>query len=82
MKLKVKKVVSFVLLFVAMILFSAQAGIWARSTKNAVTESDRINIVSAHPPDEIPGLVGMGVLVFAAVIASVPAKSSGRHHHD
>jgi hypothetical protein len=64
-----------------MILFSAKAGIWARSTKNAITESDKINILSAHPSDEMPGLVGMGVLVFAAVIASVPAKSSSRHLH-
>jgi hypothetical protein len=80
MRNKVKKVVSFMLLFVAMILFSAQAGIWARSTRFANTESDKINILSSHPPDELPGLIGLGVLTLAAVIASIPAKSRTQQH--
>ena len=49
------------LLVVALILFAFEAGIWARSTIQARSETDKQNIQGHHRPNEIPPIAGAAV---------------------
>jgi hypothetical protein len=69
-----KKIVAVGLLIVALFLMGIQGTLWARSVENARSETDKQNIEAKHPPDEIPGIVGVCLLVAAGVIASIPRR--------
>jgi hypothetical protein len=58
----------------SLILCAIQAGIWARSTIYAHSETDKTNIESQHPPNEIAGIVGLFLLFTTGVIASIPTS--------
>jgi len=74
MRLKNKKRNVIALLILSLILCGIQAGIWARSTIYAHSETDKTNIESQHPPNEIAGIVGLFLLFTTGVIASIPAS--------
>jgi hypothetical protein len=58
----------------SLILCAMQAGIWARSTIHARSETEKANLESQHPPNEIAGVAGIFLLVTAGVIASIPPR--------
>lgn len=66
-----KKVAAIGLLIVALLLMGIQGALWARSTANTRSETDK---QAEYPPHEIPGTVGMCLLVAAGVIASIPGR--------
>jgi hypothetical protein len=74
MRLKNKKRNVIALLILSLILCGIQAGIWARSTIYAHSETDKTNIESQHPPNEIAGIVGLVLLFTTGVIASIPTS--------
>jgi hypothetical protein len=79
---RLRKRTAIALFILSLVLFVVQAVIWARSTSHARSETDKQNIIGVHQPDEIPGLAGMGLLVLAAVIVSIPlSPSSNKNHH-
>jgi hypothetical protein len=63
------------LLVVSLLLFTLQAGLWAKATAHARSETDKQNMEVHHPPNEIPGLAGMFLLVAGGVIAMIPATA-------
>jgi hypothetical protein len=62
------------LLVLSLILCAIQAGVWARSTIYARSETDKTNIESQYPPNEIAGIVGLFLLFTTGVIASIPTS--------
>jgi hypothetical protein len=77
MRLKKKRLNVIALIVFSLVLCALQAGIWARSTMHARSETDKANIESQHPPSEIAGIAGIFLLTAAGVIASIPRS---RHH--
>jgi hypothetical protein len=67
------------LLVISLILFAFEAGIWARSTLNAGSETDKQNILGHHQPTEIPAIAGTALLIIAAVVAATPQSRHRRH---
>lgn len=59
----------------SLILFAIQAGIWARATRHAHSETDKQNIEIRHQPNEMAGIAGMFLLLAAGVIASIPTRT-------
>jgi hypothetical protein len=59
----------------SLLLFAIQAGLWVRATRHTQSETDKQNREQQHPPSEIPGILGMTLLVAAGVIAGVPRRS-------
>lgn len=51
-----------------------QAGLWVRATSHTHSETDKQNREQQHPPNEIPGILGMTLLIAAGVIAGVPQQ--------
>jgi hypothetical protein len=78
---RLRKRTAIGLFILSLVLFVVQAVIWARSTSHARSETDKQNIIGQHQPDEIPGLAGMGLLVLAAVIVSIPLSSGSDKNH-
>jgi hypothetical protein len=75
------KGITMALLVVAVVLFVLQGGIWARSQSHARTETNQQNLVIQHPPSEMPGLIGMGLLLVAMIVASTPQHPKDHHPH-
>jgi hypothetical protein len=67
-----KKRNAIALLVISLILFSFEAGIWARSTMHARSETDKQNILGHHQPTEIPAIAGMFLLIIAGIVAATP----------
>jgi hypothetical protein len=79
---RLRKRTAIALFILSLVLFVAQAVIWARSAPHARSETDKQNVIGGHQPDEIPGVAGMCLLVLAAVIVSIPlSSSSDKDHH-
>jgi hypothetical protein len=57
----------------ALALLGLQAVIWARADHNP-TESDTINRITQHPPSEIAGIAGLGLLVLDGLLLSIPRR--------
>jgi hypothetical protein len=57
------------LLVISLVLFAFEAGIWARSTIHARTETDKQNILGHQQPNEIA----------AAAVAARPLSRERRH---
>jgi hypothetical protein len=74
-----KKRNAIALLVISLILFAFEAGIWARSTSHARSETDKQNILGRHQPTEIPAIAGASLLIIAAVVASTPKSRNRRH---
>jgi len=72
MRFKKKRTNLIALIIFSLVLCAIQAGVWARSTIHARSETDKANIESQHPPSEIAGIAGVFVLTAAGVIASIP----------
>lgn len=66
------------LLAISLVLFAFEAGIWARSTIHARSETDKQNIQGHHQPNEIPAIAGAFLLIAAAVVAATPQSTRGR----
>jgi hypothetical protein len=75
-----RKRTAIALLVVALVLFVFQAEIWSRSS-HVRTETVEQNLVIQHPPSEMPGLVGLGLLVVAAIVAATPQHSKDQRPH-
>jgi hypothetical protein len=69
------------LFVLSLVLFMVQAGLWVHSSAPAHTETDKQNMEGNHPPTEIPGLVGMFLLVAAAAVASIPMRVTTHNSH-
>jgi hypothetical protein len=69
-----RKLLSIATLVAALVLFGLEIGMWVKTVSPAHTETDKQNIEGHHPPNEIPAIAGMCLLVTAAVIASIPTK--------
>jgi hypothetical protein len=69
-----RKAFSIATLVAALILFAIEIGMWVKTVSPARTETDKQNIEGHNPPNEIPAIAGMCLLVAAAVIASIPTK--------
>ncbi len=72
-----RKQIAIALFVVAIFLFGIQAGIWAKSTSQARSETDKQNIEQRHPPNELAGVAGIFLLIAAGVVASMP-----KHNHN
>ncbi|HEY2459220.1 MAG TPA: hypothetical protein VGI16_00350 [Candidatus Acidoferrum sp.] len=57
-----------VTIVLAVILFIVQGGIYWRTQGVTRTETQKQNLDSRHRPNEIPGLIGLVLLVGAAVL--------------
>jgi hypothetical protein len=73
-----KKRNAIALLVISLILFAFEAGIWARSTIHARSETDKQNIQGHHQPNEIPAIAGAFLLIAAAVVAATPQSRDRR----
>jgi hypothetical protein len=73
-----KKRNTIALLVISMILFAFEAGIWARSTIHARSETDKQNILGRHQPNELPAIAGIFLLIAAAVVAATPPSRDRR----
>jgi len=69
-----RKGISIAILVAGLILIGVEIGLWTKTIAPARTETDKQNIEGHHPPNEIPAIAGMCLLVTAAVIASIPTK--------
>ena len=69
-----RKAISIATLVAALILFAIEIGLWTKTIAPAHTETDKQNIEERNPPNELPAIAGMCLLVAAAVIASIPTK--------
>jgi hypothetical protein len=69
------------LLVLAVILFVIQAGIWARETVRAHSETDKQNIEMRHAPNEIPFVTAILLLIGAGVVASIPKGDLKQESH-
>jgi len=69
-----RKALSIATLIAALVLFGIEIGMWIKAVAPAHTETDKQNIEGHNPPNEIPAIAGMCLLVTAAVIASIPTK--------
>ena len=79
MRFKKKRINLIALIIFSLVLCAIQAGVWARSTIHACSETDKANIESQHPPSEIAGLAGIFLLLTAAgVIASIPQSRNSK----
>jgi ABC-type phosphate transport system permease subunit len=67
------------LLVISLVLFAFEAGIWARSTIHARTETDKQNILGHQQPNEIPAIAGTFLLIAAAAVAATPLSRERRH---
>jgi hypothetical protein len=76
-----KRGISMALFVVALILFAFQAALWARSESHARTETDEQNLVIQHPPNEMAGLAGLGLLLVAAIVAATAQHTKDRRPH-
>jgi hypothetical protein len=74
-----KKRNAIALLVISLILFSFEAGIWARSTKDARSETDKQNILGHHQPTEMPAITGTILLIMAAFVAATPQSRDRQH---
>jgi cell division protein FtsX len=70
--MRYKKRIAIILFMVSLVLFGLQAGIWARSSSHARSETDQQNIVIKHPPSEAAGIVALVLLLGAMVVAATP----------
>ena len=70
-----RKRIGIALFVVSLFLLGIQAGIWAKSTAHARSETDKQNIEEHRPPSEIAGIAGFTVLIIAGVIASIPSRN-------
>jgi hypothetical protein len=62
-RLKLTYAGAIVLVVVSLGLFAVQAGIWAKATAHAKSETVTQNKLGSHRPSEIAGLAGMLLLV-------------------
>ena len=62
-KLKLTYAAAIVLVVISLGLFVVQAGVWARATAHARTETVTQNKIGSHRPSETAGLAGMLLLV-------------------
>lgn len=70
-----RKALSIATLIAALVLFGIEIGMWVKTVGPAHTETDKQNIEGHNPPNEIPAIAGMCLLVTAAVIASIPTRA-------
>ena len=70
-----RKGISIAILVAGLILIGIEIGLWTKTVAPARTETDKQNIEGHHPPNEIPAIAGMCLLVTAAVIASIPTRT-------
>jgi hypothetical protein len=68
------------LLVLGLILCAIQAGVWARSTAPARSETDKQNIEGHRPPSEMAGVAGTFLLIAAGVVASIPRRRAQGAH--
>jgi hypothetical protein len=61
-----------ILTVVSLILCAVQGVVWAKSIAQARSETDEQIKETRRPPNELPGLAGMGLLVLSGVLLSVP----------
>jgi hypothetical protein len=73
-----KKRTTIALSVVSLILFAFEAGIWAKSTSHARSETDKQNILGRHQPTEIPAIAGAFLLIAAAIVGSTPKSRDRR----
>jgi hypothetical protein len=67
-----KRTIAITLLVMSLMLFGVQAGIWARSSSHARSETDQQNMIIKHPPSEAAGIVATLLLLAAMVVAATP----------
>jgi hypothetical protein len=67
-----KQQLAVIVIILSLILMGAQALVWRHSTHRAVSETQKSDLESQHPPTEAPGLAGLTLLVLAGVMLSVP----------
>jgi hypothetical protein len=70
--MNVKKASVMCMLAVAVVLWTIQAGIWAKTVSHTHSETDKQNVEIQHQPNEIPGVAGFCLMILAGVIASIP----------
>ncbi|MGB7438997.1 MAG: hypothetical protein WBR26_17420 [Candidatus Acidiferrum sp.] len=66
---------------IALFLYALQAGIWARSTAHARSETAKQNIEEHHQPTLFPAIAATIFLIAAGAIASVPQRSVTAKSH-
>jgi hypothetical protein len=76
MQLKLQTRLAVLLTCFATLLCIAQAGIWVESAAHTKSQTAEQNKEIQHPPDEIPGLAGFGLLVVTGVLLSIPPDPS------
>ena len=66
---------AIILTVISLVLCAFQAGIWAKSEEHARSETELQNRESRNPPNETPGVAGLGLLVLGGVLLSIPEKT-------
>ncbi|HUN61008.1 MAG TPA: hypothetical protein VMU53_03410 [Candidatus Sulfotelmatobacter sp.] len=59
----------------SLFFYAAQALVWVHATAHARSETDKQITEQTHPPSAIPSIVASALLVLAAALASIPAKT-------
>ena len=66
MRLAKRRAILFI--FIALVLFALQAGLWSHSVAHDHSETDKQDSENRHPPTEIPGLAGICLLLAAGAV--------------
>ena len=77
-KLKLTYGAAIVLVIVSCGLFVVQAGVWAKATEGAKSETVIQNKLASHPPSETAGLAGMLLLVITGTALCIESISPPR----
>jgi uncharacterized membrane protein YidH (DUF202 family) len=63
---------AIIVIVLSLALCALQAGLWAKTEAHVRSETEMQARESRNPPSEIPGVVGLGLLVVAGVLLSFP----------
>ena len=73
--MKLSNTLAIVLTVISVVLCAVQAGIWAKAEEHTRSETELQNRESRNPPNEMPGVAGLGLLVLSGVLLSIPEKT-------
>jgi len=77
-RLKLTYAGGIVLMVISLGLFAVQAGVWARATAHAKSETVLQNKLGSHHPNETAGLAGMLLLVLTSTALCIESISPPR----
>jgi hypothetical protein len=66
---------AIILTVISLVLCAVQAGIWAKAEEHSRSETELQNREGRNPPNEMPGVAGLGLLVLSGVLLSIPEKT-------